>query len=219
VAWIALMLVLGFTKLGRLTPWTVWAEPTASREQTAIVTFHYPERLADRVIRTGQFYFIQDLAKPNPGTTARIVEFLDAHAREGDVVITNYGWEPLYFHTRLPLGMTVLPAHPIYAAVRTRGLPEYVSSDEGARWIVWRRAWGDYSGLAVEEVVYNLQAAGVTVTLEETIPETLWENRENVHFRRFAGGRYIYPWFESVGETRIYRLDWPDPKRPSVPRS
>ncbi len=53
-------------------------------------------------------------------------------------------------------------------------------------------------------------AAKVPVHLVASLPETLYENRENVHFRRFAGGTYLYPWFDDLPPTLIYRVDWPD---------
>jgi hypothetical protein len=55
----------------------------------------------------------------------------------------------------------------------------------------------------------------VAVRLVASLKETTWENRENVHFRRFAGDRYFYGWFENVPETLIYRVDWP----PGAPRT
>ena len=129
--WVAMLLVFGFTKVGRLTPWTFWEEGTAKRDPSAVVTFHQPERLVDQVFRTGQIAFVRSLFEPNPGTTAQVVEYLGAHANPQDIVVTNYGWEPLYFHTNLPQGMTVLPSYPIYPAVREHDLPEYVLAAGG----------------------------------------------------------------------------------------
>jgi len=207
--WAVLFIVFGFTKVGRLTPWTFWEDPTAKRNASAAVTFHNPERLVDRVLRTGQVAYLRSLVEPNPGTTALVVEYLNTHAGKSDIVVTNYGWEPLYFHTGLPQGMTVLPSYPIYEAARDRDLPEYVFRAAGARWIVWRRAWGAYRGQSIDRVLSDLKAAGVPVTLVASVPETLWENRENIHFRRFSGNRYVYPWFGTMPETLIYRVDWP----------
>ena len=123
-------------------------------------------------------------------------------------MITNYGWEPIYFHTDLPQGLTVLPSYPVYPAVRAKNLPAYVFSAEGARWIIWRKAWGPYRGQDCGRLIDTLRASGVTVTRVATIRETLWENRENVHFRRFADNTYIYPWFEGIPDAEIYRVDW-----------
>jgi hypothetical protein len=207
--WLALFLVFGFTKAGRLTPWTFWEEPTARRQPDAAVTFHNPPRVVDRVLRTGQIAFLESLALPDPGTTGRVIEYLKRHADRQDVVVTNYGWEPLYFHTGLKQGMTVMPFYPIYQAARERQLPEYVFRADGARWIVWRRAWGAYRGQQLDQLLGQLAQQKVPVTLVASIPETLWENRENIHFRRFPGRRYIYPWFGDVPDTLIYRVDWP----------
>jgi len=207
--WVALVLVFGFTKIARVTPWTFWEEPRAQRDVAAAVTFHTPTRPIDRVLRTGQLAFLESLVQPNPGTTARIVEYLNTNATREDIVITNYEWEPLYFHTRLRQGMTVLPSYSIYGAAKAMGLPNYVFGSEGARWIIWRKAWSGYRGQRIDDVLAQFKTAQVPVSLVARIPETLWENRENIHFRRFAGNRYIYPWFGDVPETLIYRVDQP----------
>ena len=58
------------------------------------------------------------------------------------------------------------------------------------------------------------------VHLVASVPETLWENRENVHFRRYPGNRYIYPWYPPVPDAEIYEVDWPTaPPAPTRPGS
>ena len=204
--WVALVILFAFTKFARPTPWIFWEEPTAARDRSASITFHIPEAPIDRVLRTGQIAFVRSLLDEAPGTTTRIVEFLKQHAQPRDIVITNYGWEPIYFHTDLPQGLTVLPSYPVYPAVRARGLPSYVFSADGARWIVWRKAWGPYRGQDCGRLIEALRKSGVTVTRMATIRETLWENRENIHFRRFADDTYIYPWFDGIPDAEIYRI-------------
>ncbi|HEX5071078.1 MAG TPA: glycosyltransferase family 39 protein [Vicinamibacterales bacterium] len=204
--WTTLVLVLGLTKFGRLTPWTFWEGPWAHRDREAAVTFHNPENVLDRLLRTSQLAYVRSLLHENLGTTSQIADFLNAHATPRDVVITNYGWEPLYFDTGLPQGSKVAASSPAWAAAKSLGLPPYVFSARGARWIVWRRAWGPYRGIACGRILEQLRRDGVPVTLVATIPETLWENRENVHFRRFAGGRHIFPWFEGLPPAEIYRV-------------
>jgi hypothetical protein len=214
--WAALIVLFGFTKFGRITPWVFFEPPTATRDEAALVTFHNPERPVDRILRTSQIAFAQSLVRPNQGTIAGVIDYLKAHAGPNDVVITNYGWEALYFHTRLPLGMTVLPSYPIWDAVQAHGLPPYVSSDQGARWVVWRRAWGNYRGQDCEQILTDLHDRGATLTAVASVPETVWENRENVHFRRFTGNRYLYSWFDDLPPALIIRVDWPGSGAPSA---
>lgn len=225
--WVALILVFGFTKLGRVTAWTFWAEPTAVRNAGSAVTYHVPSRWIDRVVRTEQVAFLQSLVDAEPGTTGRVAEFLNRHAAPSDIVVTNYEWEPIYFHTQLPQGMKVLPTYPIYPAAHGAGLPSYVFGPDGVRWIVWRQAWGTYRGHDVAALLNALERARVPVTRVATIPETVWENRENVHFRRFANNRYLFAWYNHVPDTVVFRVDWPeiavrvtaDPLAPGAPSS
>jgi hypothetical protein len=168
-----------------------------------------PARLVDRVFKTEWLGYLTSLVRDDPGTVARVSEFLRERARPGDILITNYEWEPLYFHTNLPQGLKILPSYPIYEAARARGLPSYVSSADGVRWIVWRRTWGAYRGQACDQVIKALTDAQIRVEQVATMTETVWENRENLHFRRFPGGRYIYPWFQNVPDTLVFRVEWP----------
>lgn len=207
--WLALLLVFGFTKFGRVTPWIFWERPTAMRDGARVVTFHQPPRLADRVFRTGQVEFVASLLRANPGTVAEVSEFLKTHADPGDLLVTNYDWDSIYFHTGLPQAMKVPASDVSYGPARALGLPEYVFSPGRVRWIVWRPAWGVSSGQNCPQIVQSLTSAGVSVQLVATLKETLWENRENVHFRRFPGNRYLYPWFEDVPDVLVYRVDWP----------
>jgi 4-amino-4-deoxy-L-arabinose transferase-like glycosyltransferase len=207
--WLALVLVFGCTRFARLTPWTFWEEPTAIRRLDAPVTFHTPPQLVDRVLRTGLVAYVQSLFVAEPGTTAKIVEYLKQHAAPNDIVVTNYGWEPIYFHTGLAQGMKILPTYPIYDEARERQLPSYVFSPEGARWVVWRPVWGPYRGHELDRLIATLQEARVPVTRVATIEETVWENRENVHFRRYPGDRYIFDWYDRAPDAVIYRVDWP----------
>jgi hypothetical protein len=207
--WIAVVLVLGFTKLGRVTPLTFWEESTPLRHLDAFVTFHNPERLVDRIFRTGQIGYVQGLFARNRGTVARIAEYLGRYSGPNDIVITNYAWEPLYFHTDLPQGLKILPSYPIWDEAQALHLPPYVFSTQGVRWVVWRRAWGAYRGHDIEAILRQITERGAVVTPATEIAETVWENRENVHFRRFPGNRYVFGWFDAVPSTVIFRVDWP----------
>lgn len=207
--WIVLLVVFALTNLGKITPLVLWQEPAALRATDAMVGFHVPKRAVEGIVRTTQARYVFSLLDTPHGVIAGISRFLLAHAGAGDIVITNYAWEAVYFHTRLPQAMKVNASFPIYETVRQR-LPEYVYTPRGVRWIVWRRAWAPYWAQDCERIVRELTAAGIPVRLVASIPETLYENRENVHFRRFAGGDYVYPWFDDLPPTLIYRVDWPE---------
>src|SRR5262249_29701050 len=105
-AWLPLLLMFAFTNLGTIMPWLFLAEKTSDPEDK-FVAAHVPTRLIDRFIGTGQWLFLHDLFESNPGTVSDCLAFLQQNAKRGDLVITNYESEPLYFHTRLPQGMKI----------------------------------------------------------------------------------------------------------------
>ena len=207
-AWVALMLIFGVTRFAQVVPWTLRAERRVTRNPDTLVTFHVPNRLVDALLRTGQVQFVRSLAAPNPGVVAHINEFLRANASPGDVIVTNYAWEPIYFHSRLPQGAKIAPSFPIYRHARAHHLPEYVFSAAGARWIIWRRAWPAY--FKEQDAARALQDsvnAGRVPRLVARIRETMYENRENIHFRRFAGDRYIFPSYGKLPDVLIYKVE------------
>ena len=207
--WVALVLVLGFTKLGRITPWSFWQEETASFDSNRMVSLHVPPKGSDRIFRTAIYDHIKDLFHENHGTVAWVCDYLKDKTRPEDILITNYGWESFYFHTRLPQGLKVLPGYPGEKAARFHKLPEYVFSVDGARWIVWRFAWGDYLGYDWRWVTEELARRGALLHHMGSVPETIWENRENIHFRRFPGGKYKFAWHEGAPDAQIFRVEWP----------
>lgn len=207
--WAGLVAIFAFTNVPRLTPWTVWSAPAIEWDAGSTVVLHRPMRPIDRWLRTSQLAFARGLIAANEGTVAAICEFLEGRARSGDIVLTNYEWDPLYFHTGLPQALKVLPSSPIYDVARERHLPDYVFYVDRVRWIVDRRAWGAYGGQDLNRVLTELRARGYRVTLAATFPETVWENRENIHFRRFPNDTYFYPWYGRLPDARIYRVDPP----------
>lgn len=210
--WVGLILVFGFTKLARIIPWGSFLdEPSAAygpREK--FVSLHVPEETQDRLLRTAQFSFLKSLFQKNPGTTAQICEFLKKNASPDDILITNYDWEPIYFHTRLPQGLKILPDYSIYPAAKEKDLPDYVFGVDGVKWIVWRRSWGPYRGHDCDQILEALANAGIPVEHVATLPETLWENRENIHFRRFPGNDYKFPWYQNLPDALIFKVNWPE---------
>jgi tetratricopeptide (TPR) repeat protein len=181
----------------------------AARDQHAVASFHVPVRVVDRFIRTTPVRYVRTLNRPNPGVIVRISEFLNANAAPGDVVLTNYAWESLYFYTGLPQAMKVARWFPIYSAARARGLPDYVFDTAGVRWIVWRRAWpAAFPEQDCGALLRRLAEAGITTVLAASIPESLYENRENVHFRRWADQQYVFPWYGPFPDVLIFRVDW-----------
>jgi hypothetical protein len=211
--WLPLLLLFGLTKLALVTPWSflegkdaVSAQPDPIRPIVA----HTPSEVVDRFLGAGQLTFLRDLGQKNPGTLGQACEFLQKNAKPGDVLLANYGWEPLYFYTRLPQALKILSGYPIYNAARRKGLPEYVFGVDRARWVVWRFAWEGYLGYYWAPVEQQIRAQGGKLTPVAALKESRWENRENVHFRRFSGERYLFPWSKRYDPAVIFRVDWPE---------
>ena len=182
-----------------LVPWLMVGPhpPPANPPRPVRAVLHVPERLTDKLVRTEILAFARELVEWSPGTDSSLIAFLRENARPSDVVVTNYAWEPLYFHTHLPQGYKVLESYPIYAAAKAAGLPDYVFRPDDARWVIWRAPWEGYQGYEWHDVTTRLAASGATLERVASFPETVFENRENLHFRRFPGFGYLYP--RSVG--------------------
>jgi len=202
---LALLLLLGFTKLGQFPPW-IWG----ARSYKTIPTPHLPVKVIDGLLGTEQWLFLRDLWNENPGTVAETCKYLQRFAKPGDVLITNYCWEPLYFHTRLPQAMKILSGYPVYEAARRKGLPEYVFGVDHVRWLVWRPPYEGYQGYRWANVAREILAQGGRITRVAEVKETHWENREDIFFRRFSGGIYLYRSLEKVPPAGIFRVDWPE---------
>jgi hypothetical protein len=208
VVWMPILFVLAFTNLGQITPWVLLADKNPDPENK-VVAVHVPQRSIDGLIATGTLLFVRDLFLANPGTVAAACEFLRKNAKSRDVVITNYESEPLYFHTRLPQGMKIMKQDSVYEIAKRRQLPDYVFGVEQARWVVWRFNWDDYLGIKWADIEHRILAEGGKISDAVQLEETAWENRENIHFHRFAGRRYLFPQDKDLAPAHIFSVDWP----------
>jgi len=206
---ILLLLVFGLTKLAQLTPWVAGNPSGLIHFGKYSVGAHVPAKMVDRFLGTGLTAYVRDLWRENPGTVAKSCKFLSENAKPGDVLIVNYGMEPTYFYTRLPQAMGIVQEYPVYQRARELGLPERVFGVDHARWIVWRSAWETGPGYAINDVLRELTERGGRITTVMEMEETVWENREDIHFHRFSDGSYLFPRTETFPMSRIARVDWP----------
>ncbi|HST30579.1 MAG TPA: hypothetical protein VLK27_07035 [Chthoniobacterales bacterium] len=207
--WAALMFVFAFTKLAQLTPWVSWNPSGFIHLGKYSVGAHVPARIVDRFLGSGLYLFVRDLWCENPGTVEKTCKFLQQNAKPDDVLIVNYGMEPTYFYTRLRQAMGILQSYPVYERAREMGLPEFVFGVDHARWIVWRSAWETGPGYAINDVLKDLAERGGQITTVLEIDETVWENREDIHFHRFSDGTYLFPRTQTFPKSRVARVDWP----------
>jgi hypothetical protein len=207
---ILLVLVFGLTKLAQLTPWVAGNPSGLVHFGKYSVGAHVPAKVVDRFLGTGLTIYARDLWRENLGTVAKSCKFLRENAKPGDVLIVNYGMEPTYFYTRLPQAMGILPNYPVYQRARELGLPERVFGVDHARWIVWRSAWETGPGYAINDVLRELTERGGRIVTVMEMEETVWENREDIHFHRFSDGSYLFPRTQTFPSSRIARVDWPN---------
>ena len=208
--WLSLLFVLGLTKLAQLTPWVAANPGGLIRLGKYSVGAHVPAKIVDRFLGTGLLIYVRDLWRENPGTVAKSCKFLRENARPGDVLIVNYGMEPTYFYTRLPQAMGIMREYPVYQRARELNLPERVFGIDHARWIVWRSAWESGPGYAINDVLREITERGGRITGVMEMEETVWENREDIHFHRFSDGSYLFPRTQTFPTSRIARVDWPN---------
>jgi hypothetical protein len=209
--WLTLMFVFAFTKLAQLTPWVSWNPSGLIRFGKYSIGAHVPANIVDRFLGTGLLIYIRDLWRENPGTVEKSCKFLRENAKPGDVLIVNYGMEPTYFYTRLPQAMGILQTYPVYQRARELGLPDFVFGVDHARWIVWRSAWETGPGYAINDVLRELVERGGRIVTVLEMDETVWENREDIHFHRFSDGSYLFPRTQTFPKSLVARVDWPEP--------
>ena len=208
--WLSLLFVFGLTKLAQLTPWVAANPSGLIRLGKYSVGAHVPAKMVDRFLGVGLLIYVRDLWRENPGTVAKSCKFLRENAKPGDVLIVNYAMEPTYFYTRLPQAMGILRQYPVYQRARELGLPEYVFGVDHVRWIVWRSAWETGPGYAINDVIREIVERGGRITTVMEMEETVWENREDIHFHRFSEGSYLFPRTQTFPPSRIARVDWPN---------
>ncbi|HST29458.1 MAG TPA: glycosyltransferase family 39 protein [Chthoniobacterales bacterium] len=209
--WVSLLLLFIFTKAAQLTPWVFWERKVASFDGKEVIEAHLPQYYLDRYLNLGQqLAFLRDLRELNPGTLAKTCQFLHQHAAPGDIVLTNYEWDPLYFHTRLPQALKIFPDYPIYQTARAKGLPEYVFDIDHVRWVIWRPIWEGYVGYFGDKISRQILDRGARVTREAQFEETIWENRPEIHLHRFAGNKYFFTAPENQRPAEIFEIHWPE---------
>ena len=208
--WLPLLLVFGFTKLAQLTPWIFWGTKVTTFDGKEVVEAHLPLDIPARFLNTDEhLMFLRDLWRENRGTVAKACEFLQKNATPGDRLIANYEWEPLYFHTRLPQALKILPEYPINEVARRNGLPNYVFGVDRVRWVIWRPMWEGYVGYSGEKLEQQILAGNARVQPMARLEETIWENRPEVHHHRFSDNKYFFTAPKNLPAAEIFRIDWP----------
>jgi len=106
--------------------------------------------------------------------------------------------------------MGILPQYPVYQRARELRLPEFVFGVDHARWIVWLSAWETGPGYAISDVKREIEKRGGKITIMMEMEETVWENREDIHFHRFSDGTYLFPRMQTFPLSQVARVDWPN---------
>jgi hypothetical protein len=215
VAYALLLALFGATHLaGNALPWLALGESRWVGDKLAFV--NVPRGLGEKLGNAMWWYFARGLGEPNPGTLPDITDFVRAHAKPGDVLVTNFAWDNLYFYTDVPQGFRISPEAPVRDAARALGLPAYVFGLDGADWIVWRNAADPLPGYPFDRVRRELESRGATLQAVASFREGLWENRPELHWHRFPGAgfpfapRRLGPGGRSYPDAVAYRVAWPD---------
>jgi hypothetical protein len=108
---------------------------------------------------------VGELRNPPRGPVAAAVEYLDAHAQPGDVIVATYGELPLKFHTSLS----------VYGGETAQLPPDGVK----ARWL-WPRHLTLYREVRPAAAwIENEIASGAYTRFELPVADRRWENRED----------------------------------------
>lgn len=187
----ALLALFAATHLaGGALPWLASGET----HRAAGVLWQTPRATSDKLFNTTWLSFATSLGVREPTTLDRIVEQIDRGAAPDDVVLTNFGWDALYWYSARPIGMRIATDAPVRRAARQLGLPAYVFGYDRARWLVWRGGNETLLGYPLTllqwrlpEVRAQLERRGARLEEVARFPETLWANRPELYWHRFAG--------------------------------
>jgi hypothetical protein len=184
----ALLLLFGATHLaGSALPWLAIGETSRIGFRAGPVV-HAPRALADKLLNVHGWYLLRGLGTPDPRTLPQLVAFLNTRSDPDDIVLTNFGWDGLYFYTNRPLAYRIAPdASALRAAARHIDLPRYVTSLDGVGWVVWRHGAAPLPGMTFDEARAQLESNGAHLERVAGIRDVLWENRPELHWHRFAG--------------------------------
>jgi 4-amino-4-deoxy-L-arabinose transferase-like glycosyltransferase len=213
----ALLLLFAATPLaGPTLPWL--AIGTSHRAHG--VLWQAPQGRAGDFLNTTWLAFVRGLGARDPGALGSIVERLDRDAGRDDVVLTNFGWDALYWYADRPLGMRIATDAPVRRAAQRMGLPESVFDYDHAAWLVWRGDDEAFLGYPLTllqwrlpQVRTALAARGARLEEVAAFPETLWENRPELYWHRFPESGH--PFASDATEphfapARVFRVRWGD---------
>ena len=216
--YVGLLVLFAATQLpGAALPWLALGET----QRAGGVLWQTPRAPLDKLLNTTWLAFASGLGARDPGALGAIVERIEREAAPGDVLLSNFGWDALYWYSGRPLGMRVAPDAPVRGAAERMGLPAYVFDFDHAGWLVWR---GDNEALLgypmtllswrLPEVQAALASRGARLEEVASFPETLWENRPEVYWHRFPNAdRPFAPPALATGPlyspARLFRIRWP----------
>jgi 4-amino-4-deoxy-L-arabinose transferase-like glycosyltransferase len=220
LAYAALLTLFATTHLtGNALPWLALGQ---SRRVAGGTFVNVPRDLTGKLLNAQWWAFARGIGVRDPGTLPALVDLLRHRAAPDDVVLTNFGWDSLYYYTNLAQAMRITPEAPVYRSARALGLPAYVFVPAGVDWVVWRGGNEALLGYPLTVLGYSLprlqallEARGARLEPVATLPETLWENRPELFWHRFP--RVGYPFApRSQGwmgpryrDAQVFRVHWP----------
>jgi hypothetical protein len=216
----ALLALFAATHLaGGALSWLVIGE---SRRIAGATSVHVPREFSGKLLNEQWWDFVRGLGVRDPGTLPPLAELLRRDAKPEDVVLTNFGWDSLYYYTGLAQGMRIAPKAPVRSAARALGLPAYVFGIDHTDWLVWRGGNEEllgYSltlfGYPLETVRARLEASGARLERVAVLRETLWDNRPELFWHRFPrvghpfASRLMGAQGSRYRDAQIFRVHWP----------
>jgi len=214
LAYALLLTVFGATHIaGNSLPWLALGEGRHLGDKFVFV--NAPRELGEKIVNATWWYFASGLGVPDPGTLPEIVGWVRAHAAPDDILVTNFGWDNLYFYTTQRQGFRIDPEAPVRETARALGLPSYVFGLDNAAWLIWHHGSDSLRGYPFEKVRGELEARGAKLEPVASFREGLWENRPELQWHRFP--RVGYPFAprrlgaagRKYPDAVVYRVVWP----------
>jgi len=144
--------------------------------------------------------YLREISSHYRGPTEATVDFFNSHAREGEVVATDYEQLPLMLHTKLAVA-NVMPKERALAM----GLPRYTYDPFETNWVVPKMTrCVDCPGFDSKQFLQELEERGARLTpFPLNVADLKYGNSPTLTYHAFVSPP------PADNQITVYKIDWP----------